>query len=422
MAAAALCVGGCGDESPTKVGELEPPTNITGVWNGTWLESGPMGYISMSLVQHADSISGEASIGGGACMASGDVTGLLVGGRLSLAVTSGDDSVFFNATYGKYRMPQWEGTIAGGSGNCTGSSALFSLQKTGSFIATVASPVDIIPSTYQSIFPFHANMVVGGGSVYWYEGEGKALKKVPTAGGIAQTLAAGFTSDFAPIAIDDENVYVADSWTIKKVPINGGAADSLAQGSFYVEDIATDSTYVYWIEKAGYSEVKRVPIGGGPVEYLGSGDKAGPMCVVGGYVYFRSHNGDILRVPAAGGTVETVADDLPFLADIISDGEFVFFAENDTGWIRKIPVGGGPITPVFSGSNRWSPYVLALNASTLFWINQAEVGMVPKSGGNPRRIVGNIGIIPFFPEAIAIDGGVIYWTETVNRAIRSVTP
>jgi len=416
----APCLSSCASETTTLTsdgGGGTQPVDLAGTWTGAWFIDSFTGYISLSLTRQTDLLAGKASIGGFACIPDGEVTGRVTPDSVFITVFSDGDSIFVAASRTGESL---QGLISGSpSGACAGVSGAFSARKGGTFVATTASGIQFIPDIYSTAYPMRAHMIAKGGSVFWYEGQTKSLRMAPATGGPAKTLSSDFTSDFAPIATDGNNVYVADSWTIKKVPVGGGPADSLAQANFYIWDVATDGAYVYWIDNEPLANVERVPVGGGAKEKLGAGDKAGRMRLAGGWVYWTSHDDTILRVPAGGGAVETLAGGLPFLSDIACDGEFVFFSEQDTGRIRKVAAGGGGATLVVSGSALWSPYVLAVDHASLFWTNQEEVAYVSKSGGEQKMIANLLATLPFFPEAIAVDGNVVYWTEIVNGAIRA---
>jgi hypothetical protein len=412
----ALLITGCAGDTTAPPGGGGPnPVVLTGTWNGTWFVGSFSGYVSLSLAQHADSIAGEASIGGIACVPSGDVSGTVTADSVFITISSGGDSLFIATSPNSQSL---QGTIKRGVGVCAGISGTIGVEKKGVFVETVASQIQFIPSTYSTAYPTRAHMVVGGSDVFWYDGEAKAVMKASASGDPAQTLASGFTSDFVPLAVDDNNVYVADHWTVKKVSRGGGTADSLAQANFYLWDIATDGAYVYWIDNQPLAQVQRVPVAGGAVQTIGSGDKAGRIRVVDGYVYWMSHDDTILRVASSGGVVETVADNLPFLSDIACNGQFVFFSEQDNGWIYKVPVGGGAVTWVVMGTSLWAPYMLAINDVGLSWINQAEVAALPILENMPQQLVFNLAVDPSFPEAIAVDQDTVYWSETINGAIR----
>jgi hypothetical protein len=265
-------------------------------------------------------------------------------------------------------------------------------------------------------------------NVYWTEGGPTGLiegfgriAKVPIGGGVSTTVVSGISSDSAPLAIDGTNVYIADKFTIKKVPINGGIVEKVTIAYDSVADIATDGTYVYWLE-GPFSNVRKFPINGGSVTALANGSgPAGKIVVSNGIVYWMEGFDTIKKVPAAGGDTVTVSSGLPFLSDFVVDGSNVYFSEQDSGNINSVPVGGGTISTLASGQ-RYSYNILAVDSGNLYWIDQVEIGKVPVSGGDVTFIVPD-GLVsdPTFPNSIAVDGTSVYWTETGSGEIKRIT-
>lgn len=73
----------------------EEPANITGLWTGTFQndDGTDVGSITLNLIQIVDSltVSGNASISGSDCIASGTVEGTVNGSQVSLNVNSRTD-------------------------------------------------------------------------------------------------------------------------------------------------------------------------------------------------------------------------------------------------------------------------------------------------------------------------------------------
>ncbi len=267
-------------------------------------------------------------------------------------------------------------------------------------------------------------------NVYWTEGGPTGLTegfgriaKVPIGGGAVTTVASGVSDDLAPIAVDDMNVYIADKFTIKKVPIAGGQVEKLAGTDFFVRAIATDGVSVYWNEDP-FSTVRKVPVGGGLVVTLAAGfGPAGPIAVDHTHVYWMDHFDTIRKVPIGGGVVVTLASNLAFLDDLVVDSTNVYFSEADTARIRTMSVEGGTISTLVAGPPFiFRSTILAVDSVNLYWVNQANVGSVPKAGGAPMFIVpGGLASDPFIPNAIAADGSAVYWTEVRGGTIKKAS-
>lgn len=89
--------------------------------------------------------------------------------------------------------------------------------------------------------------------MYWASGPpgGTAgVSEVPLDGGTTTpVLDQAPASAPGPIAIDDGNVYYADSsGAVLKAPLAGGAVTTIATGQTNPDAIAVDDTSVYWID------------------------------------------------------------------------------------------------------------------------------------------------------------------------------
>jgi hypothetical protein len=273
-------------------------------------------------------------------------------------------------------------------------------------------------------------LALGMSNVYWTEGgaigevEGFGrIAKAPINGGVATTVVSGISSDSSPIAVDNENVYVADSWTIKKVPAGGGLVEKLITDDDSIGDVATDGVNVYWIEK-GLSKVRKIPIGGGSVTTLvdGSSGPAEKIDLLNGTIYWMEDSNTIKKVSVDGGPVTTIASSLPFLSDFVVDGTNIYFSEQDIGDIREVSVDGGPISTLWNGSFFYSPYILSVDESNVFWINQNEVDRISKMGGYITVISWPVQSDPYFPGSITVDNSSLYWTEVASGDIKKATP
>ncbi len=256
-------------------------------------------------------------------------------------------------------------------------------------------------------------------SVYWAEGGAIGLTegfgriaRVPAGGGTATTVVSGVTTDSAPICVSGSDVFIADKLRIKKVSLSGGMPETLAVASDHVANLVTDGVYVYW-DQDPFSNVYKAPVNGGTVTGLATAGVlaglAGPIRLQNGTVYWMTNFNAILAVPTAGGTVKVVASNLPYLSDFVVDETNVYFSEQDTGNIMKMPVAGGTATLLASGYVG-SYNILALDSVHVYWINRVSIGKVPIAGGAPTFSVSGAQDATF-PASIALDATNVYWTQ-----------
>jgi hypothetical protein len=279
-------------------------------------------------------------------------------------------------------------------------------------------------------------IAVTGGDVFWVSygeaiGQGQLLK-VPVAGGVPVLLASGH--EFGRIAVDASSVYFTDgnAGTVMKVPIAGGPTTTLAVGQAGARAVAVDATHVYWTSysSAGCPDdggpcspdgaIRRVPIGGGIVTTLASGQESpAGLAVDEQNVYWTSlgiriQDGSVRKVARAGGTPTTLAaDQWGVGADIAVGSGYVFWTGNsggaETATVRKVPIDGGAVSVVVSGSSNGAG--IAVDPWRIYWVSfdvsGGSVRSAPIEGGTPTVLADQVS-----PRGLAIDGTNVYWTES----------
>jgi hypothetical protein len=170
------------------------------------------------------------------------------------------------------------------------------------------------------------------------------------------------------------------------------AACLFASSVVYATSIVTNGRHVFGVGVAnGQPALCAVPVDGGPSFALFSAmnDGLSPSVATDGLnVYacmpaIEDVGGDLYRVPAAGGAVETLASAKGAIA---TDGKNVYFLGNSD--IESVPIGGGAITTLSSTS----------------YYDDAEVAVNPYFGH------------------IAADGHRVYWTESRYHTVSDVPP
>lgn len=246
----------------------------------------------------------------------------------------------------------------------------------------------------------NGKLAITSTNLYWIEGgaelarEGRGrVRTVSIPSGAITTVASGFlNSARPPFVIVGQSIYVADVGSIKKLPIDGGFPEILYSMGIdqstvgHINDITSDGSYIYWTEDIA-SAVRRMSLSGGPVTTLSTATSAhaGKIAVASGSVYWLddlSTAGYSLRkLPVAGGTLSTIATSIQSPTGLEVDADNAYFAEHDTGDIRKVSVNGGPVTTLYDGTPRDSPSQITQDQTHIYWSNQTQVARVAKTGG-----------------------------------------
>jgi hypothetical protein len=208
-------------------------------------------------------------------------------------------------------------------------------------------------------------------------------------------------------------------------PISGGGSYFYGAVGGLPVSVAADASYVYWVSSVDDSidfgttgSVNRMPLGGGPVTQLATGqDDPISIAVDGTHVYWINRGtppyvgtGSVNEVPLGGGSVTTLVSGLTSVNSVATDGTHVYWANSGAGTINEVPVGGGSVTALATGQT--SPYGLVLDGTHAYWAN-ADTG---SSNGTENRIsLGGGSVTPLatglnHPGSPALDGTHLYWT------------
>jgi hypothetical protein len=188
------------------------------------------------------------------------------------------------------------------------------------------------------------------------------------------------------IAVDSNAVYFTDcagngAGSVKKVPLDGGAVTVLASGQECPSGIAVDSSSVYWADV---------------------GTDAG---------------GGVRKVGLDGGTVQSLAEGRPGPAFVAVDASSVYWVEREGAW--KLGLDGGAPVPVAKSPGK--PAGIALNATDLFWVTNDETndaGYCVSAAVVKAPIGGGTATTLFSDECLAPGVGIsvgptsVYWAQT----------
>jgi hypothetical protein len=221
--------------------------------------------------------------------------------------------------------------------------------------------------------------------IYWHEA-GTDLIALPKAGGTPVTV--NSIKQYG-IASDSSHIFWTSGVAVMQADSGGANPVQLAGGQDGSNGIATDGTNVYWTTNAtNPAPVLQVPVGGGTIVTLATAPP-GNSIAVNSTTVFWTVSGAVLSVPIGGGTVSTVAMDETVPEDGVPDTlaadddpvywSTVFQLPNGvtTGDLLKVPAAGGTITTLSSGGR---PSGVTLDAANLYWVDvsNGSINVQPK--------------------------------------------
>jgi hypothetical protein len=205
-----------------------------------------------------------------------------------------------------------------------------------------------------------------------YLGGDGHVYSVPKTGGAVTSLVHDEPARSTPktaVAVDDTHVYFSNiDWArVARVPKGGGPAETVADHLGYPHEMVMDATHVYISVEDSFlpgsppgPAIVRAPKSGGPVELVAGGQPAiGAMALHRDDIYFGGGygvpDGDVRRVPKAGGAVEvlvTQLDTRPRPGEVSSSASVeslrIFgdrLAFSIRGRLTLAPLTGGAIEP-----------------------------------------------------------------------------
>jgi hypothetical protein len=269
---------------------------------------------------------------------------------------------------------------------------------------------------------------------------GEAIDSVPSAGGAAPSVvtpagASGGLYVLGVVAFDSAYVYWAEGaggktpGTINRAPLGGGPAQLLASSTGFIGGIAVDSGNVYWVAQ-DEGKVYSAPVTGGSGTVVASGltEPAG-MTIHTGTIYFTDPDGDLMTVPAGGGTVTTIVHGpgLPpntgvrdFSPGLAVDENNVYFSQYyaPEPTLAKVPLTGGAPTVLAHASAAG----IGVDAQNVYWVtgggNVSTVNAVPIVGGAVRVLASN----QSSAVGPALDTYSVYWGTSATMASCGLCP
>lgn len=184
--------------------------------------------------------------------------------------------------------------------------------------------------------------------------------------------------------------------------------------------IATDSSYIYWVEY-GSGSIKKISNNGGNVITLVSGLYS-PKCIVADFsdIYFGEdyglHSARIKKVSKMGGTVTTLINNLYSIEAFAIDDNNIYYCDFQGNTIQKISKSGG--TPVILSTQTNSPSGIVVDENDVYWTeftNPGNIKKVSKLGGVTILLSNNSNAI-----GISVDNSNVFWTENISTNLGKI--
>ncbi len=207
--------------------------------------------------------------------------------------------------------------------------------------------------------------------VYWAS-EGSGVYRSTKDGSSGPVLLWPGTQPIAVSATD--SVLVWDTWdgAIWRANPDGTAATKVAAGNQNPNRIVTDGTDIYWVNWTG-GQVRSVPLGGGFVTEIATGQSGGlSVAVDGTHVFWTTEwaGSNVMRANKGGGQLTVMAGSQNKPIALALDSTHVYFASSNGGTVRRMLKDGPPQNIETIASGQGTPVFMALDATSVYWSNQ----------------------------------------------------
>jgi hypothetical protein len=272
---------------------------------------------------------------------------------------------------------------------------------------------------------------------------------------VAPTVLVSGQSSPSNIVLDATTLYFVAGGAIASIPIGGGPATVLVKSQSWPASLASDTNHLFWTENSPSGAVMQSSLDGTSRVQLASNELwPSEIAVDATHVYWNDVNsGKTKRAPIGGGATELVAASNNFLYDLALDSTNIYVGQNppvkipktggnpqpltgagyvpysiaiDAGWlycsdhlggIRKVPLAGGPWTPLATQLPN-AAMMVAIDATSIYWTDNQAIMKLDKNGGTPIALASGQDT----PVGIAVDASNVYWSTSVQNGSILKTP
>ncbi len=200
----------------------------------------------------------------------------------------------------------------------------------------------------------------------------------------------------------------------------GNSPKNLAMAQNSPEDVAADSTTVYWTTPTA---VLSSPIGGGTPTTVASGQSSAFGIAMDATNLYWTTADAVLSIPRSGGIITTIASGQAGPAHVAVDATNVFWTVTGTaqnnyqdGAVSRCAIGGCNNTPNVLAPNRTRPSDVAVDGSNVYWAEiNGIVASMPKGGGAISTLSSAGSAL-----GLAVDSSSVFWADYGNHAVMSV--
>ncbi len=316
-------------------------------------------------------------------------------------------------------------SIAVAGGNVIFAEHVFPYPQSGSRLLKV--PVSGgTPTPFASSVTLLGKIRAKGADAYWIDEN--SLNRVALVGGSVSSLAKGLYLPRDFVLTTDSAVWLQESCCaspvkglIRKVPLAGGSIATLSNTVVGPQRLANTIDSILWAEGdsfIGNARIARIKVSTGTIETMIAGvmSDLAPITVDAANVYVADKN-TVKKIRLNDGKLIRLAIASDEIADIVTDGKFVYWVEKFLSVVRKVPVNGGGITTL---SNQFIGHAgrMRLDTENVYWMGNFDtLFKVPKLGGKMTTLASGLPFISDF----AVDGKSLFFSENDTGNIRKMS-